>query len=280
MDSFYTSPELAEQLVNYVSKRNVSSIADFCVGDGELLRAAQNKWSKAQFFATDISKDALKNVRKKHPEWETAKCDFLSERSQKYCNLLKQLKVDLVLLNPPFSCPASKKYYVKLDNQFFSCSTAMFFLVESLKYLKSEGVIYAILPSSSAYSEKDNHLWNKLVKEYKLKVLDQPLKKHFRKCSPRILLVSINTPHHKCILPGRVIFKHSIKNISIFRGKISMNELNTLPNGTSCLIHSTNLQNNKIVELYHMYAQPSAALLDLLFYSQGLVIFAKIKYLY
>ncbi|MCK4981727.1 MAG: methyltransferase [Victivallaceae bacterium] len=249
-DSFYTPPKLAKKLVDHVKLSHVKSVADFCVGDGELLRAAQDRWSNAKFIATDISQRALEGVKEKHPKWGVEICDFLSQFSRDKCELLKNSKkIDLVLLNPPFSCVGSTKHQIHLDGDDYSCSTAMAFLIEALKYLKPKGGLYAILPCSVAYSEKDRKIWNKLVNEYKLKVLKESQKKYFDKCSPNILLVSINTNGHKCKLTKITRVKHNISSIVVIRGKVSMNTIKKGVIGNTSLVHSTNLQNQKIVDL-------------------------------
>ncbi len=100
-DSYYTPKSLAEELINYIEKSKIKLIADFCVGDGELLRAAEKKWRNATFIANDISKEAIEYVKKHHQEWITHCQDFLSSSTpgnplEEYKN-----KIDLILLNPP-----------------------------------------------------------------------------------------------------------------------------------------------------------------------------------
>jgi type I restriction-modification system DNA methylase subunit len=40
-DSHYTPKKLADYLVSRIKKNNVKTVADFCVGEGELLKAAK-----------------------------------------------------------------------------------------------------------------------------------------------------------------------------------------------------------------------------------------------
>ena len=125
----------------------------------------------------------------------------------------------------------------------------MFFVIESLKYLRRDGILLAILPSSVAYSQKDRLIWQKLVSDYKLKILEQPDINLFENCSPNVILVSINTSQTKSIYNSPVRLSHEIRGVSLFRGKISMNTLNgSYPQG-DLLVHSTNLRINSLVDL-------------------------------
>ena len=128
VDSFYTPRVLAEQLVAFSCKRNVRSVADFCVGDGELLRAAEKKWPDANYVATDMSPKALVKVRSKHPDWVVGQCNFLKEQSRRQCKALARFegKIDYVLLNPPFSCRGGTRHNVSLDGVEYKCTTAIF----------------------------------------------------------------------------------------------------------------------------------------------------------
>ena len=245
-DSFYTSTFLAEILVNYVGNHDVNTVADFCVGGGELLRAAQTKWNKAQYYGIDISNQAISSLSVLHPEWLTETCDFLDKNSRSKCSLLKNMSFDLVLLNPPFTCKGSTINKVVHNDVSFNVSTAMLFLVESLKYLKKNGVLFAILPISAAYSQKDRKIWEVLVNNYNLSILEERDKQSFRNCNPNIILVSLNS--YVCVNPPQIKEKlrFNMTDISIFRGKLSMYEVKESAFTGKPLIHSTNLKNNII----------------------------------
>lgn len=192
-DSFYTPTFLANSLISYISHKNVFNVADFCVGNGELLRAASVKWPKVKCFGSDISKMAITQTKERHPNWSLSKCDFLNKRSRN--RILKAYNnnlFDLILMNPPFSCLGGTIHKVYLNDRLFRVSTAMAFLMYSLNFLSEKGSLYAIMPNSIAYSEKDKEAWNILVKNYNLNILNEPNEKYFKNCSPNIILVSLN----------------------------------------------------------------------------------------
>jgi len=250
IDSYYTPPNLAFQLIKYIRKQDIKTVADFCVGDGVLLRAGLKKWPDIECFGTDISAKAISSVRFLHPNWNLGKCDFLNENSQRQCKILKNNKngFDLVLLNPPFSCVGGTINEIELEGKVFNASTAMMFLVEAIKYISKNGCLYAIMPISVAYSQKDKKLWKFLVDKYKLTVLEIPNGNHFKNCSPSIIFISINdNPKYSIPTDFNQISLNGL-SISIFRGKVSMYTVQNTNEG-EFIVHTTNLKNNKIKNL-------------------------------
>jgi methylase of polypeptide subunit release factors len=63
VDSFYTPSDLASRLVNHVKIIKVKNVIDFCIGNGELIRAALKKWPDIKCYGTDISENAIKIVK-------------------------------------------------------------------------------------------------------------------------------------------------------------------------------------------------------------------------
>lgn len=250
-DSFYTPPNLAERLLKFVRKKKLRTVVDFCVGDGELLKAAVNKWPIIECFGTDISQKALSSIKSLHPNWRMGKCDFLNKASRKRCKVLKKVVdgFDLILLNPPFSCIGGSVHRIELEGKIFDASTSMAFLVESIKYLSKAGCIYAILPNGVAYSQKDNELWKILVENYKLTVLEESNEKHFEDCSSRIILISINANSPLCVSWKLKPLSFYTDGFTVFRGRVSMHTFDDKSKDGKFLIHSTNLRNNRIENL-------------------------------
>jgi tRNA1(Val) A37 N6-methylase TrmN6 len=250
-DSHYTPPNLAEHLVSYIQRQDIQSVADFCVGEGELLRAAKQKWNNAEFFGSDISIEAIHLLKKLYPDWKLCKCDFLNQESRKKNNIFKN-KYDLVLFNPPFTCKGSTIKSIVLDDVEYHVSTAMAFLVEAIKFLKDDGVMYAILPQSIAYSQKDEKIRNYLIEKYHFKVIEELNNQEFEKCAPNIVLASINDTNS--FFPNKYLkqINTGIENLTIQRGNISMHEVHQVKKSALPLIHSTNLRSNNIVDVKYM----------------------------
>ncbi|MES2276782.1 MAG: methyltransferase [Bacteroidota bacterium] len=248
-DSFYTPKILADKLVSFSKKRHFNSVADFCVGDGELLRSAKLKWPEIKCFGSDISEDAIKATGEVHPDWALSQMDFLDDNSRYKSKILNtQPLYELILLNPPFSCIGGTIHTVEFDGEQFPASTAMKFLVTALKYLEKTGALYAILPTSIAYSQKDSKLWNALEKKLNLSILEEPKRKYFKDCAPNVILVSLNDFSQESKYKNITRISLDFEDVSVFRGKVSMNLISN-PAGTKFLIHSTNIRNNELVNL-------------------------------
>lgn len=246
-DKYYTPPSLANHLVSFINKKNVISIADFCVGEGELLKAAKEKWSNAKFYGTDISSDVVTLMKKFHQDWILGKCDFLNPKSRNQCPIFKQ-KFDVILLNPPFTCKGATIETIIIDDIRYNVSTAMAFFVEATKYLKEDGVMYAILPQSIAYSQKDEKIRNYLGEKYSLKIFEERNNQEFGKCTPNIILVSVNDKNLISQNNQAKQVNTGIRGMVLKRGNISMHKISEVKSSLS-LIHSTNMHNGKIINL-------------------------------
>ena len=132
-DSHYTPSILAEYLISHIKKNKVKTIADFCIGEGDLLKTAQKKWKNVKFYGNDISGRVIRLLKRKYPEWVLGNCDFLNSKSRNKANVFRN-KFDIILLNPPFTCRGSTINHVIFDNIEFNMSTAMAFFVESINY--------------------------------------------------------------------------------------------------------------------------------------------------
>ena len=246
-DSFYTPEILADKLLSYLgNEREFQNVVDFCVGDGELLRAAHKRWPKIQCFGSDISFDAIKRTKERHPTWLLSNFDFLKPRSIKSSKLFRNKKdFDLILLNPPFSCWGGTLNHSVLNGLNFSSSTSIKFILEALKFLSPCGVIYAILPLSVAYSQKDKKVWTFLKEKYNLTVLEETSTKYFKNCTPNIILVSLNDYNQTGMSKLSIRSDNNIFKLEVFRGKLSIFK-KEMYLGSIYLIHTTNLKNNRI----------------------------------
>lgn len=237
---------LARRLVSFVHDKRVKSVADFCIGGGELLRAACEKWEQVECYGLDISGDAIGLLKKKHPNWHLDICDFTieSERSKTF---LSQQRFDIILLNPPFTCRGSITNVVFYNNKEYHVSTAMVFLVYSLQYLNDNGCLFAIVPSGILYSQKDRRLWEAIYNDYQVIIHQENDLAYFKNCSPNIAIISFQKgkTRIKSGLLSHIKCQNNYK-IILFRGKISMYEVKHVDNGKQ-LIHSTSLQNHQII---------------------------------
>lgn len=251
LDSYYTPSSLADKLVNFIVPTQVSCAVDFCVGDGNLLKAVAKRYDNAILYGTDISGDALSKLSSQCPDWYLGECDFKTDESIDNVLFLKNKLFDLIVLNPPFTCKGSVVENLKFEGEEYRVSTAMFFLMRALRYLAPNGGLYAILPISCVYSIKDRKAWNYLKAHYNACILEESNKVSFTsKCAPNIVLVYVG--HYKVngIEKFSTFDFSSLAVVSIVRGCVRMQNLqyskskNAVP-----LIHTTNLQKGKLVNL-------------------------------
>jgi tRNA1(Val) A37 N6-methylase TrmN6 len=247
-DSHYTPEILANYLVSFIKKQNVGTVGDFCVGEGELLKAVKRKWFSAQCYGSDISVRVIKMLKKQYPDWILGKCDFFNRKSRDK-SIFFNKKFDLIILNPPFTCKGATIHSCNFDGIEYHMSAAMAFFVSAIQYLNTDGVLYAILPQSVAYSQKDYKIRKYLFKNYSLKIFEEINNQEFEKCTPNIVLAAVNDKELFCCNNSFKQIFTGIEHLKIQRGNISMHNIAKSNGFLIPLIHSTNLKNNKIVNL-------------------------------
>lgn len=255
IDTFYTPLELAQRLLSYVDCEKVNKVADFCVGKGELLKAAEAKFGNLKCYGTDIDNTIVDEIINENSSWNIEVCNFLDEHSRNATSILKESSFDLILSNPPFTCKGSIINKVEFCGRILHVSTAMAFLVESLKYLSRKGSLYAIMPASVIYSAKDKKLIAAINKKYEIELLEEREKQLFKSCSPNIVLLKLkrrttkaNCNHVIALNSTPVLFDAKNYNINIFRGNLSVHEAIKYKNKQGAMyVHSTNLRNSTII---------------------------------
>lgn len=253
-DVFYTPTELADKLTSFIIEDGLVSAVDFCVGDGDLLKAVERRFPNLDFYGTDIAEEAIAPLKIIHPSWNLAVCDFTDTEAFDKLHILGLRKYDLIVLNPPFTCKGSSICRIVFDGEIFHVSTAMQFIANAMKYKTENGVIYAILPSSCAYSQKDRLLWQHLEKYYNLQMLEEPNRMYWKNCSANIVIVSIGGKRKKLIERQHYSFDFSSLPIeNVIRGHISPHEAKFVDGRKGVkYVHTTNLQCNKIVNCRHI----------------------------
>lgn len=253
-DSFYTPTPLAEKLVGYVFARHPCSAIDFCVGNGDLLKAVIKRYEWLQLYGTDISCEALQKLAVDCPDIVLGECDFRDDESIKTVPFLQNNRFDLILLNPPFTCKGSVVEHLEFEGDDFKVSTAMFFTMRALRYLSDKGGLYAILPISCVYSEKDRKAWDYLQIHYNACVLEEPARVYFKNCAPNIVLVYAGRYPMKAQRTTEVVDFSALPVTSIVRGCVRMQspayskKCDSVP-----LIHTTNIKKGELVDLKKIF---------------------------
>ena len=160
IDEFDTPPRLAAELVriaDVLCEYEPRIVADFSVGTGELLLAAKQRWPQAIAFGCDISEDRVEGLARCKSDWTVVRCDFLDCSSRSAVPDLENIraKVDLAVLNPPFSARGGTKVSALIDGQAVRCSPAMAFVLFASQYLSHDGYLVALLPTGALESDRD-----------------------------------------------------------------------------------------------------------------------------
>ncbi len=255
-DVFYTPRELADKLISYVPEGDFDAVADFCVGDGDLLKAVERRFPNRVFYGTDIEGSVIDSLKRAHPSWHLSVCDFTDKSAFQKLPVIGTMKFDLIVLNPPFTCRGGTICRIDFDGRSFRTSTAMLFVLNALKHRSEKGVIYAILPSSCAYSQKDSELWRYLEDRYNLQTLEEPNRMYWKNCSASIILVRVGGDKVRGSIRPRSNADFSSLPIDfIVRGHISPHMVRRMKEeeGGIEYVHTTNLQGNRIVNCCRIF---------------------------
>jgi len=241
-DQFFTPSNIATSLVIGLTTTPLKVVADFAIGDGSLLRALPFKPKKS--IGLDLDSSVINELQSSFPTWNLMNGNFL-QPDKKTKEWLKnwESKVDLVLLNPPFSCKGGTYVMVKLEDEEVRCRTALAFVVNSLKYLKKNGILIAILPLSIMKSEADIRVLNFLKERWDIDFGTRLDRNSFVGCSPNSVVFTLAK---KTINYSLTYKEESNKldlglNIKILRGSTQMHK--THKSGRYPVIHSTNIRN-------------------------------------
>lgn len=246
MDRFYTSPELADALVGLATpRRRALSIADFACGEGSLLLAAERRWPAALMVANDVSAASVASLRKSRPKWQAACSDFLNPRSVRSSSLRNHIaRVDIVLLNPPFSRRNRQTFEVAVGNEVFRVSIAMAFVVNSIPFLRSDGAILAVLPDGCLVSKHDEPVWRALREQFKVEVIRDNARSAFQGVSARTCLVRMTKVNVRAPVAEHVAAPFAL---TISRGRVQMHSRTVVHvRQGRPLVHTNNLLNGTV----------------------------------
>lgn len=204
---FYTAPELARFVANLAISSADSTVLDPCCGKGALLLAARERLLGLECTAPDkhlfgYDLISLKRVvRMKHlhgllDEKNVIKRDFFSALSQEL-----DRRFDVILMNPPFVrhhlIPKNKQRRIRSvvgDDAKLPLTSDLwaYFIVHSLKFIKQNGTLVAILPWSflqANFARKVRELLLEKFRRLRVVVIGQRM---FEEVQERILVLIAN----------------------------------------------------------------------------------------
>jgi len=245
VDQFFTPEALAIKLVDSASLKSVRSVADFAVGEGQLLDAANARWPGCSLFGIDLDPKMILHLRRRlNGRWIAG--DFFSDTFIKKTLRDRNLLFDLVVLNPPFSTRKGGRRLVDFFGCEFRCSAALAFLIRSIEFLSPNGELIAIVPHGLLHGEKDRIAYNALSSRFRVSVVDADIRRQFRGCDIRCSIIKIENRVAENLSEGHfaVLSKHSI-----FRGTVDHTLFRSKRSRASdvrTVIHTTNLQGGRV----------------------------------
>lgn len=255
MDKYYTSPELADELISHFSGPLPKRIADFAIGDGALLKSAIKIWPNAYITGNDFDSSLRVSLSISMPNLNFYSIDFLDKQQQYevFGKLPLEELFDLIVLNPPFSCSGNTKVETDFNGMLIKCSKAMAFISESTKFLSKHGQLLAIVPESSLFSQKDDLIRKNLANNFDMVDIGIPNSYGFKGCSVRVRLIKLvrksveSGLERKANRPKRKIFRADNNySVLLMRGSVPNSQKNSIPIGVP-FVHTTNLKNNSVV---------------------------------
>jgi hypothetical protein len=249
IDQFYTPPELAHILVGCLPKSfRPKVIADFAAGEGSLLSAADARWPRAKKVANDVSTITVRALRATRPEWIVANADFMRDRSVRSSSLRSwERKIDLVLLNPPFSQRSRKPIPVEYDGEEFGASLAVAFMVRTLQFLKNGGYLLAVLPDGCLVSRCDRKVWERLHANFHVEVLRDNATSAFAGVRARTSLVRLShTPSTRSVAQDSLDVGYAATH-ELRRGQVQMHSV-TISRSPDALplVHTSHLLHGRV----------------------------------
>ena len=256
MDEFYTPKPLAEELVGHCRVVQPTVVADFTMGGGSLLNAANVAWPNAKLFGNDIDKRALSAVSGLGLHASGFRGDFLSKKhvARLYGALEIAGHADVILLNPPFSCKGSTVVSSIFEDAEVQCSRAMAFLLGSCVFLKEGGEILGIVPRSCLRSEKDGTARELLRRRHFVEDLGEPMCGGFKGASVSVHIVRIRHRPTKRTgdsagRPVRRLQRHRQFQIFLTRGGHALCDSVEGNEGIS-LVHTTELKDGRLLPTF------------------------------
>lgn len=247
IDQHFTPPLLANLLVNSLPPAfEPSCIADFAVGEGSLIYAALKRWPRGvNVVANDLCLNTLNLLQDN--DWNKFNIDFLNTEAVTNSELKKfEHKIDLILLNPPFSQRGIKPILWEGVDIKIKSGLALNFIYKSLNFLKPGGFLVAVVPNGCLTSQRDEKALTYLKENYKFKIITHNREATFEKVRVKtsiIMIENIKPTYYQ----KNIQLSADRLNPRVFRGKFQMHTVSSkiLTDGYP-LVHTSSLKNNTI----------------------------------
>lgn len=248
-DVHYTPLDLAAAMaeVGLECVAMPNAVIDIACGDGALLDAVTQHSGSIQAFGIDRDRSIVVSLAQRQPGWFISTGDALCpvSVSRSYAGKMWG-KIDLAILNPPFSCRGPRTVEVAFNSSMMRCSPHMAFVLTALSALSPAGRLVSILPTDARMLIRDEIAWT---------LVDRSCTSEIRYRYPRgsFPKVSASTELHVIDRQGEwtgaaelpVPRVPSCKCVAPIRGWLQMHSVTDDPDGC-LLVHTSNLVNGNI----------------------------------
>lgn len=173
LDRYYTPLAVANRVLERAGLELIPQVcADSTCGSGRLLEAASHVFGRVSCIGIDRDKNAIRSLRRQKPDWLLAVGDLLSKDGcRKTIAAVLKERVDLLVLNPPFSHGQKKSIEIAYNGKFLKGSVAMAHLLRSFELLRPSQGALVIAPESLLYSDTDLAGRSALMQEYRIRAI-------------------------------------------------------------------------------------------------------------
>jgi tRNA1(Val) A37 N6-methylase TrmN6 len=166
---FYTQDIVSKLLINNLSTKAPKKILDMGVGEASLSRAAYNKWSKADYYATEIESHKVKKIERDLSFIKVFNYDSLNPNASAKLKI-KLGSMDVAICNPPYIKVTDKRKYTNLFNSI-NCedftrlrkiSSEIVFFAHNVSLLTKDGEL-GIIVSDSLITGKEYKIFRETI---------------------------------------------------------------------------------------------------------------------
>jgi hypothetical protein len=229
-DAYYTPGTVAREVVaNAQAVPRV--VMDPSAGDGSLLQAAATQWPGARIIGLDIDRRQLAITRARNPDWALGRVDMFSNRSRAASPNWHPMtsRVDLMLLNPPFSYRGGRSMHIQHAGENYALTPASAFVGLSISRLTPGGELLALLPAGVLSLERDAEFWTSVASSWEIETVAEFSSTAFRGTRTRSVLVAVRgrSKTQKAAVLDFHVRPHAC--LELVRGRVPVHQLSQLP---------------------------------------------------
>jgi predicted RNA methylase len=250
-DQYFTPTKLADKVIAAFTIPIPNQIADFAVGDGKLLCAAQRRWPAVRCTAIDIDEEVITSLKAAYPNWQAHTCDFTDAEARKKPLTKRKsiIRLPAIALNPPFSIQEGKVRVrtVTIAGTAVRCSPALAFIVDALTYLEEGGQLVAIIPQGPLFNAQDAKARQLLQEHYGFEIVELISQAGFKNCTPRTAIVRFTAGVRIAVVAEANEAADETLASRLLRGSISNTKVESSEHSLSLpFIHTTDLVGGKL----------------------------------